>query len=126
MRPRYVVPLVALAVGPAVALNNGVGRLPGLGWSSWYCSPHGSQVTSEFVKANAAVLVSSGLADKGYVYVNVDEVRQVLVAINFRHQRLHRSAVAVPCRGGSRAATLMGLFTKTYLNSRKVGAHFHF
>ena len=59
----------------ARAYNNGLGRTPPLGWSSWYSSPLGSQVTDAFVRANAEVLVSSGLAAKGYVYVNVDEVR---------------------------------------------------
>jgi len=65
--------LAFVATQTALSLNNGVGRLPALGWSSWYCSPGGSQVTSEFVRANANVLISSGLAAKGYVYVNVDE-----------------------------------------------------
>ncbi len=64
----------------ARAYNNGLGRTPPLGWSSWYCSPLGSQVTDAFVRANAEALVSSGLAAKGYVNVNVDEVRALPVA----------------------------------------------
>lgn len=36
-----------------------------------YASPHGSQVTEEFVKASANALINSGLAKKGYTYVNV-------------------------------------------------------
>ena len=66
--------LITLFILLAHGLNNGVGRLPALGWSSWYASPAGSQVTSAFVKANAQVLISSGLSAKGFLYVNVDEV----------------------------------------------------
>jgi len=44
-----------------------------LGWSSWYAAPSGSQVTAAFVKASATALIKSGLAKKGYTYVNVDE-----------------------------------------------------
>ncbi len=33
----------------------------------------GSQVTDAFVRASAQALISSGLAKKGYKYVNVDE-----------------------------------------------------
>lgn len=56
----------------ACALDNGF-TLPALGWSSWYAAPDGSQVTDAFVKASARALISSGLAKKGYKYVNVDE-----------------------------------------------------
>ena len=56
----------------APALDNGF-RLPAQGWSSWYAAPYGSQVTEPFVKASAAALIASGLASKGYTFVNVDE-----------------------------------------------------
>ena len=36
-------------------------------------APGGSQVTDAFVRASAKALISSGLAEKGYKYVNVDE-----------------------------------------------------
>ncbi len=55
------------------ALDNGVGRVPALGWSSWYAAPYGSGVTEAFVKANAKALVSSGLAARGFQFINVDE-----------------------------------------------------
>ena len=54
---------------PALALDNGF-VTPALGWSSWYAAPWGSQVTDSFVRASAQALVSSGLAKKGYKYVN--------------------------------------------------------
>ena len=70
----WLTTVVVLCTGgitvPALALDNGFTR-PALGWSSWYAAPHGSQVTDAFVRASAKALVSSGLAKKGYVYVNV-------------------------------------------------------
>ena len=46
-------------------------RSPPMGWSSWnafYCNVH-----EDDVKANADLLVSMGLRDLGYSYVNVDD-----------------------------------------------------
>ena len=62
---------VALIQG-VYGLDNGF-TTPALGWSSWYAAPSGSQVTDAFVRASAEALVTSGLAKKGYRYVNVDE-----------------------------------------------------
>lgn len=42
-----------------------------MGFNSWYAV--GSEVTEKFMKDNVAVLLKSGLANKGYRYVNVDE-----------------------------------------------------
>ena len=72
--------LGAVTVGAALlaapqglhALDNGF-VTPALGWSSWYAAPMGSQVTDAFVRASTKALISSGLAKKGYKYVNVDE-----------------------------------------------------
>ena len=33
---------------------------------------HGSEVTDQFVRANARAIMATGLASKGYVYINVD------------------------------------------------------
>ena len=60
------------AATTALALDNGF-TVPARGWSSWYAAPDGSQVTAAFVRASAQALVDSGLAAKGFVYVNVDE-----------------------------------------------------
>lgn len=55
-----------------LALDNGF-TVPAKGWSSWYAAPDGSQVTDAFIRASAQALITSGLASKGYVYVNCDE-----------------------------------------------------
>ena len=60
-----------LLVPGALGLSNGLAALPPMGWSSWYAA--GSWVSEEVVKTNAEFLLSSGLAAKGYRYVNVDE-----------------------------------------------------
>ena len=60
-----------VALRTADALDNGF-TTPALGWSSWYAAPDGSQVTDAFVRASAKALISSGLAKKGYKYVNVE------------------------------------------------------
>src|SRR4051794_6561080 len=63
--------LTLLAAAPAAdALNNGLARKPPMGWNSWY-SYH-CKVTEQGVMANARALVDSGLAARGYRYVNVD------------------------------------------------------
>lgn len=64
--------LAALSVLPrAAALDNGLGLTPQMGYSSW--NDCGSVVTEEHIKATAEYMISSGLAAKGYTFVNVDE-----------------------------------------------------
>ena len=67
--------LTALAWPPltpnVLALNNGVGRLPPMGWNSW--NQYGCNVSEKAVLAAADGLVASGMAKLGYVYVNVDD-----------------------------------------------------
>lgn len=65
--------ILTLCTQAAQSYNNGFGKTPALGWSSWYCAPGGSQVTDAFVRANAQALIDSGLAAAGYVFVNIDE-----------------------------------------------------
>jgi alpha-galactosidase len=55
----------------ALSLDNGLGLTPQMGYSSW--NDVGSVVTEAHIKATASYFVSSGLADKGYTYINVDE-----------------------------------------------------
>ncbi|MCX6896567.1 MAG: NPCBM/NEW2 domain-containing protein, partial [Verrucomicrobia bacterium] len=44
---------------------------PALGWNSWNC--FANSVTQEKVKAAAAAMVSSGLINHGWTYINIDE-----------------------------------------------------
>jgi alpha-galactosidase len=44
---------------------------PHMGWNSWYVWEN--HVTDEIMRAAAEAMVSSGLADRGYMYVNIDD-----------------------------------------------------
>lgn len=54
-----------IRVGETISLT------PALGWNSWNC--FASSVTPEKVRAAADAMVSSGLADHGWSYVNIDD-----------------------------------------------------
>jgi alpha-galactosidase len=71
MRRSIACAVVVLATAaPAHALDNGLARKPPMGWNSWYS--YRCNVTEQGVMANAHALVDSGLAARGYRYVNVD------------------------------------------------------
>ncbi len=65
--------LLVASASTAQALDNGVGRTPALGWSTW--NTFGGSVSDELLRASADVMVSSGLRDAGYEYINLDDVR---------------------------------------------------
>jgi alpha-galactosidase len=52
-----------------------IGLTPALGWNSWNC--FASAVTADKIKAAADAMVSSGLADHGWTYINIDDYWQV-------------------------------------------------
>ena len=57
-----------IVVGETVALT------PPMGWNSW--NHYGSRVTQDIVLQNAQAMVSSGLIDHGWTYVNIDDTWQ--------------------------------------------------
>ena len=67
--PTLVVAFLFLQL--AAAIDNGLGLQPPMGYSSW--NDCASQVTEERIKNVTRHLISSGLAAKGFVHVNVDE-----------------------------------------------------
>jgi len=52
-----------------------IGLTPAMGWNSWNC--FASAVTAEKVKAAADAMVSSGLINHGWTYINIDDFWQV-------------------------------------------------
>lgn len=46
------------------ALDNGVGLKPPMGWNSW--NHFGCNITESLIKKTADLLISTGLASKGY------------------------------------------------------------
>ncbi len=63
-------PLPALHDVPA----NGLAKTPPMGWNSW--NKFGSRVDDASVRAMADAMVSSGMRDAGYIYVNIDDTWQ--------------------------------------------------
>ena len=73
---RALVPLlgaVSLAFSaPASAQKvEGLALTPPMGWNSW--NHYGCNIDETLIKRTADALVSSGLRDAGYVYVNLDD-----------------------------------------------------
>ena len=60
-----------LGVTAALSLDNGLLRTPPMGMNSW--TSVGTGVSSAFLRGVADFFVSSGLAAKGYKYVNSDD-----------------------------------------------------
>ena len=44
---------------------------PTMGWSSW--NAYGFQISESIIKSQADALVTTGLKDAGYIYVNIDD-----------------------------------------------------
>lgn len=66
-RPPAPLPVPALHDVP----DNGLARTPPMGWNSW--NHFAGRVTDAIVRRTADLIVSSGMRDAGYVYVNIDD-----------------------------------------------------
>jgi alpha-galactosidase len=56
---------------PALALDNGVGRTPPMGWNSW--NTFGCNISESLIRGMADSIVNTGMRDAGYQYVVVDD-----------------------------------------------------
>ncbi|KAK6932928.1 Glycoside hydrolase, family 27 [Dillenia turbinata] len=52
-------------------LNNGLAQTPQMGWNSW--NFFACDINETVIKETADALISTGLADLGYIYVNIDD-----------------------------------------------------
>jgi alpha-galactosidase len=59
------------SAAPASALDNGLAKTPPMGWNDW--NAFGCNVSAALVEQTAQAIVSSGLRDAGYSYVNIDD-----------------------------------------------------
>mgnify|MGYP006277447157 CR=1 FL=1 len=57
-----------------LSVGSGLAKTPPMGWNSWNC--WGTSVDEDKIKAAAEVMVSSGLIDHGWTYVNIDDAWQ--------------------------------------------------
>jgi alpha-galactosidase len=68
----YILLLLAIYT---LALDNGLAKTPPMGWNSWnrfHCN-----INETLIKQTVDLLVSTGLAAKGYKYVNLDDCWQI-------------------------------------------------
>ena len=56
----------------SLGLNNGLGRTPARGWNAWN-SIRCEGLNEQLIREVADAMVSSGLRDAGYTYVNIDD-----------------------------------------------------
>jgi alpha-galactosidase len=55
----------------SVAKDGSTGRLPAMGWNSW--NEYRCNINETVFLTIGQLLISSGLKDRGYVYVNIDD-----------------------------------------------------
>lgn len=76
-RGKYVVTLKARnALGEAerefrIVVGDKLALTPPMGWNSWYC--FFTKITDEMIRAAADAMVSTGMINHGYTYVNLDD-----------------------------------------------------
>ena len=63
--------LAALLMAPVVMHAQTVAATPPMGWNSW--NHFNSKIDDAIVRAQADAMVSSGMRDAGYVYINIDD-----------------------------------------------------
>ncbi len=68
--------LCVLVIFSTQQLDNGLGLTPQMGWNSW--NHFGCGINEALIKKTADQLVATGLAAKGYKYVNLDDCWQVM------------------------------------------------
>ncbi|CAK9109712.1 unnamed protein product [Durusdinium trenchii] len=65
--------LTALVALPAFGLDNGLARVPQMGYNSWYDLECSDAMNESTLRRIADRLVESGLKDLGYQYLNLDD-----------------------------------------------------
>jgi alpha-galactosidase len=76
-RMRFSVVVLAACLGHCIALNaqtSAVAATPPMGWNSW--NHFRDKVDDATIRAQADAMVSSGMRDAGYIYVNIDDTWQ--------------------------------------------------
>lgn len=65
---------LALLLGDANALNNGLGLVPQMGWNTW--NKFGCNINESLIKSTVDTIKQLGLDKIGYDYVNLDDCWQ--------------------------------------------------
>lgn len=74
MLPKRVIPLLTLPVAYGWVREDGVGRLPAMGWNSW--NAYFCEIDAQKLMDAANALVDKGFKDAGYTYLNCDDCWQ--------------------------------------------------
>jgi alpha-galactosidase len=70
MRAAYVVVIIAALLVPALCAQEQA-KTPPMGWNSW--NHFAEKITDAIVRQQADAMVSSGMRDAGYTYINIDD-----------------------------------------------------
>lgn len=62
---------LGLRAQTAHALDNGLALTPPMGWNSW--NRYGCKINEQLIRDMADTIVSSGMKDAGYEYINIDD-----------------------------------------------------
>jgi len=78
--PFFVVEMKAFVVAfclcaVSLALDNGLGRTPQMGWNSW--NKFACNINEDLIKSTIDTLVDTGLVAAGYKYINLDDCWQI-------------------------------------------------
>jgi alpha-galactosidase len=73
LKPVRVLLLAAL-LAPSALMAQTLAATPPMGWNSW--NLFAGRVTDKDVRAAADAMVTSGMKDAGYIYVNIDDTWQ--------------------------------------------------
>src|ERR1044071_4541599 len=63
--------LCAVSLTNAYPLENGLALTPPMGWNSW--NKFACDVNEQLIRETADAMVSSGMKDAGYQYINIDD-----------------------------------------------------
>jgi len=66
---------ILFALSGVLSLENGQARTPQMGWNSW--NKFRCDVSEDLIKRTADSIIATGLAAKGYNYVNLDDCWQI-------------------------------------------------
>ena len=80
---------VLLLLCLAESVDNGLGMTPQMGWNSW--NKFACNINETLIRKTADLLVQTGLAEKGYKYLNLDDCWQVLNFLIVDRQRWENS-----------------------------------
>lgn len=67
--------ILLITIAFVCCLDNGLGKTPPMGWNSW--NHFACNINETIIKETIDLLISTGLAAKGYKYVNIDDCWQI-------------------------------------------------